>query len=122
MRGENELLVLCAQVQLEEEAKQRIHELIKKGINWDYLLSSIKHHRVNKLVYLNLKKFYPGFLPATVAINLQRKFSYNLAHNLLLTKQLVEIVSQLEAIGVKVVPIKGPVFTATVLSLIIVIW
>ncbi len=108
IRPEDELLILIASVCQECRRAERIQQPIERGLNWDGLLESARHHGLLPLLYWQLSLACPASIPDAILERVQKQFHEIQGTNLLLASELLEILSLLEFHGVPAIPFKGP--------------
>ena len=52
---EEELILCCARTYLNHEIENKISSLLKKDLDWSYILDTAHIHKLMPLLYLNLK-------------------------------------------------------------------
>jgi hypothetical protein len=106
---EAELLLLCASSRMESERADRIKALVRKNVDWTYLLRMAGRHRVMPLLYWNLNAVCPEDIPKSTLDELRAHFYANGQRNLILTGELLKILDALKEREVLAIPYKGPV-------------
>jgi hypothetical protein len=114
VRPEIRLLLCCARTRLTPEAAEEMRTLLKGHIDWQYLLELALQHRVMPLLYWNLHATCPEAVPKTILVQLQRDFHAITRRNLHLARELLTLLSMLEAHGIPAIPYKGPVLAVSV--------
>ncbi|HMQ97068.1 MAG TPA: nucleotidyltransferase family protein [Candidatus Nanoperiomorbaceae bacterium] len=109
IRPEDELLFCCARTKTSEEVGDRIKVLIRKNLDWHYLMKSAFHHKVVPLLYQNLRRISPGPIPEQCLNELQKYYELNTKRNLFLAVELIKLLRLLEAKKIFAIPYKGPV-------------
>nr|RNJ70615.1 MAG: hypothetical protein EDM05_04025 [Leptolyngbya sp. IPPAS B-1204] len=112
--SEIKLLLCCARVQMDATTAAQIPALLQAGIDWDLLLQIAVQHGVAPLLYWSVKSACPDAVPPAVLQRLQRLFHINAQQNLLLTQELLRLLSLFEAEQIPVLPFKGPILALTV--------
>lgn len=107
-RVEDALLFYCARTTINEKDTKQIHALIRQFINWDFLIKSAIHHRVVPLLYLNLSRICPDFIPIQHLHELRYCYEKNARRNLFLTLELIKLIKLLETEKISAIPYKGP--------------
>lgn len=105
---EDKILLLCARTEMNPETKEKIESLLKKDLNWNYLIQRASLHKLTQLLYWNLKNFHED-VPETVLKDLKENFEDNARRNLLMFGELLKVLKLLESEGITAVPYKGPV-------------
>ena len=113
-RSEVDLLLCCARTRLGSETTERIHSLVQKGIDWEYLFQTAFRHRVVPLLYQSLKKICPQALSDDIIEEFRRHSLENGRRNLYLTGELLKLLDLLEAHGILAIPFKGLVLAQSV--------
>ncbi|HEX6729321.1 MAG TPA: nucleotidyltransferase family protein, partial [Pyrinomonadaceae bacterium] len=108
-RLENEVLLLCARTAATETIVQRLRSLATPSIDWDYLFKLARRHSVVPLVYTQLREHASDLVPSKHLIRFKENYQENVARNLVLTAELVRVLTSLSGAGVEAVPFKGPV-------------
>lgn len=111
-RPELELLVCCARTTLEAEQTDRIRELVRRGLDWTYLLPAADRHALLPLLYWNLNATCPLSVPQFWLGFLRERFEEIARRNLYLTWELHRILKLFEANEIGAAPYKGPVLAA----------
>jgi len=110
--AEIELLKAASRVRPDRAAQARLLELANQRIDWNRVLQLARAARVSALVCWNLRGTNGSNVPVPVLSELRSRFQANAVRNLSLTGQLVRVVRNLEAEGIRVVPFKGPTLAA----------
>jgi hypothetical protein len=113
LRPEAELLLCCARTCPDAATVARAGALMRKAIDWDYLLRLARRHRVTALVGRQLEAIDGQAVPETVRSELAAHFESNKQRNLFMTAQLSHVLKLLEANGVRAISYKGPALAAT---------
>ncbi len=109
IRPEDELLFCCARTKTSEEVGDRIKVLIRKNLDWHYLMKSAFHHKVAPLLYQNLRRISPSLIPDQYLNELQKYYEFNAKRNLFLAVKLIKVLKLLEENGIFAIPYKGPI-------------
>jgi hypothetical protein len=112
LRPEDEILVCCARTNVNSEIKAKILFLVQNKLDWDYLLDLTSRHRLIPLLYHNLSSICPELVPEDILSELKEYFDANVRKNLMMTGELIKIISLLESEGITAVPYKGPVLAS----------
>lgn len=106
---ENQLLLCCARTEIPAQIARQIQQLSAQAIDWQYLLKLAADHEVKPLLFQALNTTCPNDVPTAVLDQLRQFFYGNTAHNLLKTKELLNLLSILKENNVAAIPFKGPV-------------
>ena len=112
MRPEDELLICSARVCLDSEKASRIEELLRKTIDWEYLLLLAIRHGLTPLLYSHLNTTGSNIVPVDVLHRLKNYSRQNATYNLLLTGELIKLQRLFQSHDIPVVPFKGPILAA----------
>lgn len=113
-RSESQLLLHCARARVCAEDTEKIREIARLPLDWAWLLSEARVHRLLPLLAKHLGEVSPEGVPVGVLEELKGLFHLNARRNLFLTKELLGILSLLEAEGIETIPYKGPILSASV--------
>jgi hypothetical protein len=114
MRPEIQLLLCCARTHVDSERAEEMKTLLRGDIDWAFVHQTALQHRVIPLLYWNLHATCPEAVPETILDQLQRSFRAITMRNLFLVRELLTLLSMLEAHGITAIPYKGPVLTTSV--------
>lgn len=107
-RPEWELLRSSARSVVDAGDSERIRRLAGSDLDWDRLVELASHHHVMPLLYRSLSTVCPDAVPAALLDQLAREFSRNVARNLALASELLEVLKWLAAEDIPAIPFKGP--------------
>lgn len=111
---EGELLLVCARTHMGPEKAERVRQLLREPIDWEYLLRAALRHGMMPLLYWHVSSICPEAVPKGDLDRLRIQFRANAEHNLLLTGELLKLLSLLDADGIPAIPMRGPVLAASV--------
>lgn len=109
MRNEHALLLLCARVNPDAPARAGIARLAREKIDWQYLVGAAQRHGVVPLLCRNLNAICPGAVPPDILSTLSATCLNIAQKNLLLARELIEILNLLSTNDISAIPYKGPV-------------
>jgi hypothetical protein len=112
LSSEWQLLLELARVELEPERAERIRALLGQTLDWAWLECMAGVHGTRPLLWWHLRRIAPEVVPAPTRDRLNQWFHDNACRNLLLTGELLGLLKQFAAQGVRVVPFKGPTLAA----------
>src|SRR5574337_408709 len=112
VRPEKELLLACAATRADAERAGRIRALVRRGLDWAYLVASAAEEGVTPLLFWQLKAACPEDVPQAWREQLHEEYRKNIIRNLFLTAELLKILDGFRADGISAVPYKGPVLAA----------
>ena len=110
-RREIQLLLLCGKRSLDRKTTEQIKLLSNEDIDWPYLVKIASLHKLQFLLYMNLKIVCPEAVTHPILKQLEMKYRQNVAHCLLISRQLFEIIDFLDDHGIQAMPFKGPVLS-----------
>jgi hypothetical protein len=108
---EKELLLLCARTRFNAEQQQRLAELTSRQLDWDYILREASENSITPLLARSLQE-YTQQIPAGAREQLVMACRANTVRCLLLSSELLRILSEFESHGIVAIPYKGPVTAA----------
>jgi hypothetical protein len=111
-RPEVQLLLACARVALDAGRVEHVRALLRRDLDWAWLLRAARRHATAPLLHWHLSRLAPGAVPAPFGEELRQWFRDNAGRNLLLTGQLLKLLRLFADRGVRAVPFKGPTLAA----------
>ncbi len=111
---EIQLLLACAQTNLDADRADRIRSLIREDLNWPFLVKTAFQHNVIPLFHRSLNATCPDMVPSAIQAQLRSDLQAITFYNLFLTKELVTILNLLEAQHIRAIPYKGPILALSV--------
>src|SRR4029453_11950155 len=109
---EIDLLLKSSRMVLSPSREARIRNLLRREIDWGFLIQSAHYHRVVPLLYRTLSRVSPGLVPEHAMATLRKKFQANTQHNLFLCSELIQILDLFDRQQVRAIPYKGPMLAA----------
>lgn len=109
LKPEDQLLLACSLTRISEENIKRIKKLTNLDLDWDYLIDMAYKHRLSPLLYWHLNEISPELIPPDLKRTLKEDFNRNVRKNLLMFKELMEVLNVLKKEGITPIPYKGPV-------------
>ena len=107
------LLLLCSRTRTDALAKERIGALLRRDVDWDFLIATAYQHRVLPLLYHTIRQMHVA-LPDVVIQRLRSAFHANAKRTLLLARELLRVMDDLRAHAIPSIPYKGPVLASLV--------
>lgn len=108
LKPEDELLICCARTQMDSRTAKNVCNLVKKDLEWDYLLNMASIHSLRSLLYFQLSHLCSEDVPLDIMDNLRDYTNFNVRNNLLMLGELLKILKLIELEGIITVPYKGP--------------
>jgi hypothetical protein len=104
---EDQLCLLLARGRFSPEVAKRAVERLESGVLWDVLLERARTHGLVPLLYHRLGALDFRGVPPPVRRELTDAFGVNAIRNILLSQELVRVLTRLGGAGVPVIPLKG---------------
>jgi hypothetical protein len=103
------LLTACARGNLDESKLFQIRSIVSDSLDWDALLKTASDHGVLPLLHRAVACACADLIPPATMALLTQKAQENGRRNMLLMRELLSLISEMSAVGVRVLPYKGPV-------------
>lgn len=103
---EQELLLWS--IRVDHAKDQRIEEILKAGVDWNYVRETAKQHGIIPLLYKRLKEDMGDLVTQEGLSKFRNLFMANAVHNIRMTQQLLKVLDLLADAGVEAMPFKGP--------------
>jgi len=100
------LLTACSTVATEQK-RERLLPLLRQTVRWQRLFALADHHGVQPLLSQAFSRLENTVPPAEMN-SLRQSCEANLRKALLLSRELIRIMEHLAALGIEVMPYKGP--------------
>jgi len=113
VRPEDELLLYCARTIIDCYTAERIRGLLRREVDWKYVIDAAAAHGMKSLLCHNLANSCPESVPKAILNQLKRYLQAHCLNNLFLTRELTRLLGGLEKIGIPAIPWKGPVLAAS---------
>jgi Uncharacterised nucleotidyltransferase len=111
-RPEVEMLLACARTGMNSDATRRVEHAPQDGIDWDYLICAALYHGTAPLLFRNLSRISFARIPDATLQQLRRIVGLMARWSLSLTGELLELLARFHEIGIRALPLKGPVLAA----------
>ena len=99
-RTEDELLLCCSRVHSDSNNTSRIKSLLQGELDWRYLVNAASRHAIIPFLYRHLNAVGSAAVPQDVLETLRTLVHQNAIRNLLMTSELLKILSWLESNGI----------------------
>jgi hypothetical protein len=109
---EKRLLLACARTRLTPETCERIRELLRLPLDWEYLIDAATEHSLRPLLLRNILAVAPDAIPPDCRLRLQESVRAISIRNLFLAAELGKILERFGKRGILAIPYKGPVLAA----------
>lgn len=106
---EDKLLLYCIQAFLDEKKSSKLNGLLNDEINWSHLIDAAENQRVVSLIYNFFHNNFPELIPKDMAYYLNDKFKKISLRNLVMIRELIQLLDAFSSIEISSVPFKGPV-------------
>jgi len=103
---EQELLLWS--IRIDRTKDQRIEEILKDRVDWNYVRETAIQHGIIPLLYKRLKEEMSHLVPSNELEELRTQFMANAVQNLRMTQQLIKVIDLLADAGIEAMPFKGP--------------
>jgi len=103
---EQELLLWS--IRVDHTKYQRIEDILKEGVDWNYVRETAIQHGIIPLLYRRLKEEMSHLVPSDKLEELRALFMANAVQNLRMTQQLIKVLELLANAGIEAMPFKGP--------------
>ena len=114
-RATREVLLLCTTAGISPEGRERLHQILAEGVDWEYLLKLVEFHGIVPLVAHNLiKNDFRDQIPEPYFERLSGAYNSTLYRNVLLSNELASVLSTFSKRGIAVIPLKGTVLAETI--------
>ncbi len=107
------LILALARKEVGPDALRDLEDLLSVGIDWDSVLELAYYHRVDPLLYRNLKLNAWDAVPSSQGERLSRAFFANQGRMMSLTAELIRLTGSLKSEGIEAISLKGPVLAAS---------
>jgi Uncharacterised nucleotidyltransferase len=111
---EQELLLCCARTRFSDLYTNRVKRLAERGLKWKMIVDLSETHKLTQLLFQNLQTTCPEVVPAEVLSQLQNLYNAQVQYILYQTGELVSLVKEFSAQGIRALPYKGPVLATQV--------
>ena len=92
----------------------KIKDALKPGLNWEYITEIAIEHRLAPLLYYSLKKIDDGTVPQEIMKTLHKTYVQSLAHSIVISRELADILKALSDMQIEVIVLKGAALASTI--------
>ena len=110
---EAELLLLSGRLELGEEGRNRMRQLLESTLDWDGVLAWAGYHHITPLLHYHLNSMEEGLIPPDIQGELRTRYHGIAARSLRLNMELLSLVRELDGVGAPPVIWKGPALAHT---------
>src|SRR5258708_33692431 len=107
-RLEGQILICIARPSLDDGGADKLRQLLRSDLDWEYLLQMADRHCLVPLLYNHLSAVAPAMVPQRVMSRLGDINYQNTQSSFFLTGELLKLLECLEANRIDAVPFKGP--------------
>jgi hypothetical protein len=108
IRPEDAFLLVCAGALSDPDKTGRIKALIRKGIDWVYLIERSRSHALVPLLHQTLERLKIDEVPGEIQLKINEDFRKSVFWNLVLVGELRNLARLFEENGIRYIPYKGP--------------
>jgi Uncharacterised nucleotidyltransferase len=112
LTSEEQLLLACARVRIDEQMAERIRALAAGPFDWPALIEGAAAHNLSPLMFRHLLDLCPTNLPPEIRARFEEALHAHVRRNLYLTAELFRLLARFRAQGILAIPYKGPVLAA----------
>lgn len=114
---EDRFLLYCCRYEIDTKTKTKIEELLKKGLDWDYMLTKARIEGVHLLLYLIIKDLrIERVVPEKIVRSLKEECRQSTIKDLWFTNEVKRCVSLFKKSGIKTIVMKGVIFKKIIYS------
>jgi hypothetical protein len=101
------VLLLCARTTLTDEQQARIRAHLQEDVSWPVLIRLATAHGLLPLLWQHVAAHFADSVPAAQQAHMRAYMVDNVRNNLLMLKELRELLTLLNGHGIPVIPYKG---------------
>lgn len=109
LKPEDEFLLKCSVSYMGDADVDITRQMVKSDLDWDYLTKMAYRHRLSSLLYWQLNNICPEEVPSEIMRKLREHFENNVKKNLMMFRELLNVIQILHKNGINPIPYKGPV-------------
>lgn len=110
-RPEHDILIAIARRELDPAENEKVNQLFKTDLDWDYLITAARHHGLLPLLHKNANAAASELLPSHVKTTLKQESVTNAQSVLYLTSQAVKVAKLFQKNGIPLAIFKGPILS-----------
>jgi len=108
IRDEFRLLLLCARTRVDPQQCEQIRALVRKQLDWEFIISKAHPHALIPLLYRNLSAICADLVPPPVLQQIESDYRVNAERNRKNTAEMIKVLRAFKAANISAVPYKGP--------------
>ncbi|MDX6501034.1 MAG: hypothetical protein QOG23_4294 [Blastocatellia bacterium] len=113
-RPENQILICVARRSLDDRTADKLRQLLRSDLDWEYLLEAANRHCLIPLLYIHLSAIAHETVPERVKSRLGDANHENTQSSFFLIGELLKILKCFEANSIAAIPFKGPTLAQSV--------
>lgn len=107
-KPEDKLIIYASRTVIDNQTKKKIKELIRKDLDWNYIIISACRNEVSLLLTYQINHICPEEIPPAYLRLLKDAFNRGVKYHLLLTAELIDILKIFEQYNIQAIPHTGP--------------
>ncbi len=108
MPSETELVITLSRTPIRSESRNRVNELLEKGVDWDVVLPLATQWRVEPTVFGNLGSEFSAAMPRAVRVEAAQLEKRSRAYAVSRTLMMMDLVNAMDRAGIPTMVLKGP--------------
>jgi hypothetical protein len=113
-RPENQILICVARRSLDDRTADKLRQLLRSDLDWEYLLEAANRHCLIPLLYIHLSAIAHETVPERFKSRLGYANHENTQSSFFLIGELLKILKCFEANSIAAIPFKGPTLAQSV--------
>src|SRR5258706_4941231 len=113
-RPEHQILICIARRSLDDGSANKLRQLLRSDLDWEYLLETANRHCLIPLLYIHLNAAAHKSIPERVKSRLSDANHENTQSSFFLIGELLKILKCFEANSIAAIPFKGPTLAQSV--------
>lgn len=110
--SEIQLLIGCSVTSLTTQQIERLSDILRQPLDWNYIFKVAAKNAVTPLVSWNLLRHFNHLLPEEIKTAMDEVFQEHTRHNMFLTGKLIEVIRLFNSNDIPILPFKGPMLAA----------
>lgn len=108
LTNEDKLMQLCARVTMDEARQVETKGILKKVLDWDYIIQEASKEGIASLLFYNLRRFPEGgFVPSKINQGLEQEYTKTAFRNVIFLQELGEILKVFKEANISAIVLKG---------------
>lgn len=116
LKTEDLLIRYCSHIDIEEEMRGKIKNILRQDLNWENFLQKANNGSVSPLLYKTILNFniFQNFVPERIVNRLKNIYYYTVKENIIILKTAEKIVAAINEEGIETMVLKGPILAEIV--------